>query len=81
MLLPGITLVLPYTKLSLPTGARQVGWVSDASWKTPAIRVPVLVGASARAPWWQAPLGSPAAAPVASEVRDGLEGSPSQSSM
>lgn len=52
----------------LPACAHQDGWASGASWKTPATRAPVLAAASARAPWWRAPPGSPAAAPVASEV-------------
>uniref|UniRef100_A0A8C4L221 Notch receptor 3 n=1 Tax=Equus asinus asinus TaxID=83772 RepID=A0A8C4L221_EQUAS len=66
------------TKPSLPIGARQAGWVSDVSWKTPAIQAPVLAGVSARAQWWRALPGSPAAVPVASEVREGLEGSSRQ---
>lgn len=82
LLLPHTTLVLPGTKLSLPTGALQDGWASGASWRTPAIRAPVLAVVSARARWWQALPGSPAAAPVASGVRDGLgEGSPRQARM
>lgn len=82
LLLPHPTLVLPGTKLSLPTGALQDGWASGASWRTPAIRAPVLAVVSARARWWQALPGSPAAAPVASGVRDGLgEGTPRQARM
>lgn len=52
----------------LPACARQAGWVSDVSWKTPAIQAPVLAGVSARAQWWRALPGSPAAVPVASEA-------------
>lgn len=52
-----------------PACAHQAGWVSDASWKTPATQVPVLVVVSARARWWQALPGSPADAPVASEAQ------------
>lgn len=53
----------------LPTGAHQAGWVSGASWKTPATRAPVLGVGSARAPWWLALPDSPAGAPVGSEAR------------
>ena len=71
----GYTALTFSTKPFLPTGAHQAGWVNGVSWKTPAIPAPVLAMVSARARWWQAPPGSPAAAPVASEVREGLEGS------
>lgn len=57
------------TRSFLPTGAHQAGWVNGVSWKTPAIPAPVLAMVSARARWWQAPPGSPAAAPVASEAQ------------